>query len=79
MIPEPMRLMAHVRGGRLVVDEPTELPEGAEVEVEIVDGADLDDVERAALHAALAESEDDVAAGRLRPAADVLAELNRSG
>jgi hypothetical protein len=60
-----------------VVDEPTDLPEGTEVEVEIVDGDDLDGVERAALHAALAESEDDVAAGRVRPAAVVLAGLNR--
>ncbi len=74
-----MRATAHVRDGRLVIDEPTDLPEGSEVEVEleIVDGDDLDDVDRAALHAALAESEDDVAAGRVRPAAEVLAELHR--
>jgi hypothetical protein len=69
-----MRVTAHVRGGRLVVDEPTLLPEGTKVEVEIVEGDDLGDVERAALHAALAESEEDVSAGRVRPAADVLAE-----
>lgn len=70
-------LKAHVRGGRVVADEPTDLPEGTEVEIEIIDGDDLDDAEREALHAALAESENDVAAGRVRPAADVLAELNR--
>ena len=72
-----MRVTAHVRGGRVVVDKPTDLPEGTELEVEIVDGDDLDDIERAALHAALAESEDDVVAGRVRSATDVLAELNR--
>jgi len=70
-------LKAHVRGGRVVADEPTDLPEGTELELQIVDGDDLDDDERAALHAALAESEDDVTAGRVRPATDVLAELNR--
>jgi hypothetical protein len=47
------------------------------VELVAADIDDLDEEERDRLHAALAESEDDVAADRLRPAADVLAELNR--
>ena len=51
-------LKAHVHNGRLVLDEPTELPEGEVVYLQLldaivaVDGDDLDDEERAALHRA---------------------------
>jgi hypothetical protein len=49
------------------------LPEGTEVELLPLDPGDwLDDADRAALHAALAESEADVVAGRLMDAADLL-------
>ena len=69
-------LKAHVRDGRLVVDEPTDLPEGAEVKLLPVDGwDDLDDEDRLRLHEALEASENDVAEGRVRAAEDVLAEL----
>lgn len=75
-----IRLKGHVRGGRLVVDEPTDLPEGAEVELIAADSwDDLDDDERERLHAALASSEEDVRAGRVRSAADVTADLRRRG
>jgi hypothetical protein len=70
-------LKAHVSGGRIVVDEPTSMPDGSEVQLALIDGDELDDEERLLLHAALAESEDDVVAGRVRPAADVLADLMR--
>ena len=55
-------LKAHVHNGRLVLDEPTELPEGEVVELVPLDevlarGGDyLDDEERAELHRALEES-----------------------
>ena len=68
-------LRAHVHNGRLLLDEPTELPDGAEVQLVPVDGDDLDDDDRRRLHAALAESEADESTGRLYPAAQVLAEL----
>jgi hypothetical protein len=75
-----IRLKGHVRGGRLVVDEPTDLPEGAEVELIAADSwDDLDDDERERLHAALASSEEDVREGRVRSAADVTADLRRRG
>lgn len=62
-----------MRDGRLVVDEPTTLPEGTEIELLPLDPGDwLDDADRAALHAALAQSDAVVAAGRLGDAADVL-------
>lgn len=71
-----MTMTARVHAGRLVLDEPTSLPEGTEVELLPLDPGDwLDDADRAALHAALAESQVDVAAGRLIDAADLLKEL----
>ncbi len=70
-------MKARVKKGRLILDEATNLPEGTVVELVPVGGDDLDEDERGRLHAALAESEDDVAAGRVRPAADVLRDLNR--
>ena len=69
-------IKAHVRAGRLVVDEPTNLPDGTEVELLPLDPGDwLDEADRAALHAALAQSQTDVAAGRMIDAADVLRHL----
>ena len=71
-----MTIKAHVRAGRLIVDEPTTLPEGTEVELLPLDPGDwLDEADRAALHAALAQSDADVAAGRLVDAATVLKHL----
>ena len=56
-----------------MVNEPTDLPEGTQVELLPLDPGDwLDDADRAALHAALAESDADIAAGRLVDAAEVL-------
>ena len=69
----PMTIKATVRDGRLVLDEPTTLPEGTEVELLPLDPGDwLDDADRAALHAALAQSEADISAGRVVDASDVL-------
>lgn len=68
-----MTIKARVHAGRLVVDEPTTLPEGTELDLLPLDPGDwLDDADRAALHATLAHSEADVAAGRLVDASDVL-------
>lgn len=75
----PMTIKARVLGGRLVVDEPINLPEGTELELLPLDPGDwLDDADRAALHAALAQSQADVDAGRLVDAADVLKRLRSS-
>jgi hypothetical protein len=74
-----MTLKARVRGGRLVVDEPTDLPEGTVVELLPLDPGDwLDEADRAALHDALRLSEGDVEAGRLFSAEDILRELRSS-
>jgi hypothetical protein len=71
-----MKLKARVKAGRLVVDEPTDLPEGTEIELLPLDPGDwLDDEDRAALHNALLESEEDVKAGRVIDADTILREL----
>ena len=71
-----MTLKARVRKGRLVVDEPTDLPEGTEVELLPLDPGDwLDDDDRSALHRALISSGADIDAGRLIDADEILREL----
>jgi hypothetical protein len=68
-----MTLKAQVRNARLVLDEPTELPEGTEVDLLPLDPGDwLDSADRAALHDALLASQRDVEAGRLVDADEVL-------
>ena len=57
-------LKAHVKGGRLLLDEPTDLPDGAEVRVALVDDDELDDAERAKLHAAIQDAEAELDAGK---------------
>ena len=71
-----MTLKALVRSGRLVIDEPTDLPEGTELELLPLDPGDwLDDADRGLLHEALRQSQGDVEAGRVVSAEDVLREL----
>jgi hypothetical protein len=75
-------LKAHVRGGRIVIDEPTDLPEGEVIDLVPLDevlasgGDDLDDEERARLHASLRESIRQMKAGQTIDAAAALAELH---
>ena len=79
MIEVMQPLKAHVRNGRLVLDAPTDLPDGTEVELLPTDAWDgLDDDDRRKLHEALVRSEEDVRAGRVVPADEFLAELRRS-
>ena len=69
-------IRARVRDGRLIVDEPTDLPEGTELDLAIDDAGDsLDEAERAAHHAAIRQAWASLQAGEGRLAADVLADL----
>ena len=71
-----MSLRARVERGRLVLDEPTSLPEGTLVELVADDESDdLTEDERRALHEALLQSWESAEAGRLRPASIILDEL----
>lgn len=72
-------LKAHVMNGRIVVDEPVDLPDGAEVDIYLYDAAAdaMGREERAALERALERSLAQADAGELIEADDVLAELQR--
>jgi predicted DNA-binding antitoxin AbrB/MazE fold protein len=75
-----LTMRGRVRGGRLLVDEPVDLPDGTEVEVAIVDDAkDMDEEERALLEQDLREALAEVQRGEAIPAEQVLAELRSSG
>ena len=64
--------------GRLVLDEPTSLPEGTVVDLVADDeGDDLTDDEHRALHDALSASWKSAEAGNLRPASAILDELRQ--
>jgi hypothetical protein len=71
-------LRARVENGRLILDEPTTLPEGTVIDLVADDeGDNLTDDERRALHAALAKSWASAEAGRLSPALHIIEELRR--
>jgi hypothetical protein len=71
-------LRAHVEKGRLVLNEPTTLPDGTVVDLVADDeGDDLTDEERRSLHEALSASWKSAEAGRLRPASEILNELRQ--
>ncbi len=67
-------LRARVTNGRLVLDEPTTLPEGTEVELAFVED-DLDD--RARLHDELDAADDELRTGKGIPGEQLIAALRR--
>jgi hypothetical protein len=72
-------LKGHVRNGQIVLDEPTELPEGMEVRVQLYDpeGDTLSEEDREALHRSLQRGIAQADAGQLIDAEEVLGELER--
>jgi hypothetical protein len=71
-------LKAHVHNGRLVLDEPTDLPEGEVVYLLPMDAVldeEFDEEERAQLRQALDEGIEQMKAGQTIDVADALAEL----
>src|SRR5260370_9225957 len=69
-----LTVRARVKNGRLVLDEPTDLPEGSEVELEAV-GDDLDQEDRALMHAALDAADDELRPGKGIPGDQIPAPL----
>ena len=59
-----LALKAHVRSGRIIVDEPTELPEGAELDLIVLGNDDLAGEDERALMESLDRAIDDEEAGR---------------
>lgn len=75
-------LKARVHNGRLVLDEPTDLPEGEVVELVPIDAKlddEFDDEERAHLRQALDEGIEQMKAGETIDAAEAMAELRAHG
>jgi hypothetical protein len=74
------RLQARVEKGRLVLNEPTDLPEGTVLDL-VADERieDLDPEEREALHAALDHAIEQVERGEVVSAETVLARLRARG
>jgi len=71
-------LRERVENERLHLDEPTEPPEGTELDLVVDDdGDDLTDPEGQALHQALLTSSSSAEAGRSRPASALIDELRR--
>ena len=71
-------LRARVEKGRLILDEPTTLPEGTVIELVVDDeGDDLKEDERRSLHGALSAAWKSAEAGRLRPASAIIKELRK--
>lgn len=68
-------LKAHVKNGRLILDEPTDLPEGSEVELYVVEDEEFDAEEQARLDDSIRESIEQMNAGQLIDADEALAEL----
>jgi hypothetical protein len=70
---------AHVRNGKLVLDEPTDLPEGTSVDLVHPEGEDdIPAAERPAFEAALARGMEQARRGESLPAGEVLARLRRA-
>lgn len=67
-------LKAHVKNGRLLLDEPTDLPEGEVIELVRAE-ADGDDEDCAALHESLKVSIEQMNNGQLIDADEALAKL----
>jgi hypothetical protein len=70
-----LTVKAQVRSGRIIVDEPTDLPEGAELDLVVVGNDDLDDEDELALMASLDRALDDEDAGRTVDTEEFLAEV----
>lgn len=74
-----MGLVGRVKNGRIIVDEPTDLPEGTVLELVLDDGGDeLSSEERERLHAALENGLEQLSAGAGITVDEVLKKLGPS-
>ncbi len=75
-------IRATVLNGRVMVDEPTDLPDGTELELVVAMDHDEDDLgadDRRALNGSLARAAADIAEGRLVHGDEVMHRLNSRG
>lgn len=66
---------AEVKNGRLIVDEPTDLPDGTVIYLEPVETDELSAAERAELERAIEEGAEDVERGDFEDAREFAARL----
>ena len=70
-------LRAKVKDGRLILDQPTNLPDGTTLDLVLDDeGDDLTPQERKILDEAITRAWNSAKAGNLRPAEDVIRDLD---
>ena len=68
-------LKAQVKNGRLVLDEPTDLPEGREVELVVLDGDEFEPEEKARLLQAIEDGIEDIEKGDYVDGFELIAQL----
>jgi hypothetical protein len=68
-------LRGHVESGRIIVDEPMDLPDGTEVEIAVADDDDMTPEERAELDASIDRGLEQAARGEGIPAEEMLRRL----
>ena len=68
-------LRGHVEGGRIVVDEPVDLPDGTEVEIAVADDDDMTPEERAELEASIDRGLEQAARGEMITAEELMRRL----
>jgi hypothetical protein len=73
-------LRARVKKGRIVLDEPTNLPEGTTLDLVVDDeGDELTPRERKRLNHSIGKAWESAKAGKLRPADKILSKLRSRG
>jgi hypothetical protein len=68
-------LRGHVESGRIVVDEPIDLPDGTEVEIAVADDDDMTPEERAEIEASIDRGLEQAARGEMITADELLRRL----
>jgi hypothetical protein len=68
-------LRGHVESGRIVVDEPVDLPDGTEVEIAVADDDDMTSEERAEIEASIDRGLEQAARGETITAEELLRRL----
>jgi len=68
-------LRGHVEGGRIIVDEPMDLPDGTEVEIAVAGEDEMTPAERAELESSIDRGLEEAARGEGSPAEEVLRRL----
>lgn len=75
MLESMSTLKAIVTGGRAIIENVGDYPDGTELELSVVEDDELSDESRARLHAAIEQSIKECEAGLAVPAEELLAEM----